>query len=62
LVQEATLIVDEDFLEAVTLATKSCGATAQLSIGKDIDVVKRVTSPPTVRDVTASLNESPTPS
>jgi len=57
-VQEATPFVNDDLLEAVTLAAKSYGATAQLSISKDIDIVRRVTSPP----VTASLHESPTPS
>ena len=60
LVQEATPIVNEDLLEAVTLAAKSCEATAQLSIDKDIDIVRRVTSPPIVGDVTTSLHESPT--
>jgi len=62
LVQEATIVVDENILEAVTLVTKSCGATVQLSIGKDIDIMRRMTSPPIVRDVRASLHESPTPS
>ena len=37
---------------------KLCDATGQLNIGKDIDIVRRVTSPL----VTASLHESPTPS
>ena len=60
--QEATPIVNENLLEAVTLAAKSCDATTQLCIGKDIDIVRRVTSPPIVGDVTASLHESPTPS
>jgi len=40
---------------------KSCGATAQLSIDKDINIVRRVTSPLAIRDVMASLHESPTP-
>jgi len=62
LVQEATPIVDEDLLDAITLAAKSCGATAQLSIGKDIDIVRRVNSPAAVGDVTTFLHESPTPS
>jgi len=53
LVQEATLVVDDDLLEVVTLATKSCGTTAQLSISKDVGIVTRVTSPP----VMASLHE-----
>jgi len=35
----------------VTLAAKSCGATTQLSIGKDIGIMRRVTLPPTVVDV-----------
>jgi len=56
-VQEATPVVDDDLLEAVTPAAKSCGATGQLSIGKDIDIARRVTLTP----VTASLHESPTP-
>ena len=60
--QEATPIVDEDLLEAVTLGAKSCGAIAQLSVGKDIDIKRKVTSPPTVGDITASLHESPTTS
>ena len=60
--QEATPIVDEDLLEAVTPAAKSCGTTAQLSIGKDIDIMKKVTLPPAIRDVTTSLHESPTTS
>jgi len=37
-------VVDEDLLDLVTLTTKSYGTTAQLSIGKDIDIVRRVTS------------------
>jgi len=57
-VQEVIPIVDDDLLEAATLTAKSCGATAQLSIGKDIDIMRRVASLP----VTASLHESPTPS
>ena len=56
--KEATPVVDGDLLEAVTLATKSCSATGQLSIGKDIDIMRRVTSPP----IMTSLYESPTPS
>ena len=59
---EATPVVDKDLVEAVTLAAKSCGATAQLSIGKDIDIMRRVTSPPTVGDVTTPLHGSPTSS
>ena len=55
--QEATLVVNDDLLKAVTLVAKSCGATGQLSIGKDIDIERRVTSPPI-----ASLHESRTPS
>ena len=56
--QEVTLVVDDDRLETITLAAKSCDATGQLSIIKDIDIVRRVTSPL----VTASLHESPSPS
>ena len=37
LIQEATPVVDEDLLEVVTLAAKSCGAIAKLSISKEID-------------------------
>ena len=55
---EATPIVDEDLLEAVNLVAKSCSVTAQLNISKDIDIVRRVTSPPIVGDVTTSLHES----
>jgi len=55
LVQEATPVIDDDLLEVVTLAAKLCGTTTQLSISKDIDIVRRVMSPP----VTASLHESP---
>ena len=58
----ATPIVDEDLLETVILAAKSHGTTAQLSIGKDIDIVKRVLLPPTVGDVMASSHGSPTTS
>ena len=54
---EVTPVVDEDLLETVTLATQSCCVIAQPSIGKDIDIMRRVTSPP----ITASLHESPTP-
>jgi len=57
-VQEATPVVDDDLLEVVTLAAKSCGVIAQLSISNDIDIMRRVTSPP----VMVSLHESPTPS
>ena len=57
--QEATPIADKDLLEAITFAAKSCGMTAQLSIGKDIDIVRRVTSAPIVGDVTTTLHESP---
>ena len=60
--QEDTVVVNEDLLKVVTFVAKSCRAIAQLSIGKDIDIVRRVTSPPTIRHVTASLNESPTTS
>ena len=56
--QEATPVVNENLLEAITFAAKSCGATAQLSIDKDIDIVRRVTSPL----VTTSSHESPNPS
>jgi len=62
LVQETTLVVDEDLLGVVTLAAKSCGAITQLSISKDIDTVRRVTSPSVVGDVMASLYELPTSS
>ena len=54
--QEATPVVDDDLLEAVTLVAKSCGATTQPSIGKVIDIMRRVMSP----YVIASLHESPT--
>jgi len=57
-VQEATPIVGDDLLEAVTLTAKSCDVTGQFSIGKDIDIVRRVTPAP----VMAPLHESPTPS
>ena len=46
-------------MEALNLVAKSCGVTAQLSIGKDIDIARRVTSPPVAGDVTTSLHESP---
>ena len=59
--QKATPVVDEDLLEAITLAGKSCGTTTQLII-KDIDIMRRVTSPPVVGDLTASLHQSPTTS
>jgi len=61
-VQGATPIVHEDLLEVVTLAAKSCGAIAHLSIDKDIDIVRRVTLPPTIGDVITSLHGSPTTS
>jgi len=57
-VQEGTPIVDDDLLEVITLAAKSCSVTAQLNISEDIDIVRRVMSPL----VTTSLHESPTPS
>jgi len=38
-VQEATLVVDDDLLEAITLTAKLCSAIGKLSIGKDIDIV-----------------------
>jgi len=56
-VQEATPVVDDNLLEAVTLVANSSGATGQPSIGKDIDIVRRVTTPP----VAASLQELPIP-
>ena len=56
--QEATPVVDEDLFEVVTLVAKSCGATVQLSISKDIDIVRRVTLPPTVGDVTNTNQHS----
>ena len=58
--QEDIPIVDEDLLDAITLAAKSCGTIAQLSIGKDIDIMRKVTSPLTIRDVTICLYGSPT--
>ena len=60
--EEASPVINEDLLAAVTLAAKSCGAIAKLNISKDIDIVKRVTSPLAVGDVTTSLHESPTTS
>ena len=60
--QGAIPIVHEDLLEVVTLAVKSCGATAYLSIDKDIDIVRRVTLPPTIGDVITSLHGPPTTS
>ena len=48
--QEATPVVNEDLLDAIILTAKSCGETAQLSIDKDIDIMRRVTSPPVVGD------------
>ena len=56
--QEGTPIVDDDLLEVITLAAKSCSVTAQLNISEDIDIVRRVMS----RLVTTSLHESTTPS
>jgi len=58
LMREATLIVDDNLLKVVTLAAKLCDATGQPSIGKDIDNVRSVTTPP----VTTFMHESPTPS
>jgi len=43
LVQEPTPVIDEDLVKAITLVAKSCGSTGQLSIDKDIDIVRRVT-------------------
>jgi len=60
-VQEATPVVDEDLLQVITLVAKSCGATAQLCISKDIDILRRVMSRFVIRDVMASLHELPTP-
>jgi len=60
--QEATPVVDKDLLGAVIPAAKLCGTTTQFGIGKDIGIVRRATSPPTMRDVTASLHGSPTTS
>ena len=60
--QEATPVVDEDLLEVVTLVGKSCGTIAQLSINKDIVIMRRVTSPCASGHVTTSLRRSPTTS
>ena len=49
---KAATPVVEDLLEVVTLVAKSYGVIAQLSIDKDIDIMRRVTSPPTIGDVT----------
>ena len=51
--QEATLVVDEQLLEAISLTLKSSTSRAYLDIGKDIDVVQRMTSPHAIGDGTS---------
>ena len=55
LVQEAMLIVDDNLLEAISLEAKSSISMAYLGIGKDIGIVRKVTSPHTIRDVNRSF-------
>ena len=56
--QEATLVVDEQLLEFVSLEAKSSIPIAQLSIDKDIEIVRRVSSTYTVGDATKALHVS----
>ena len=57
--QDATA-VDKQLLEAVSLAAKSSTTTAQLGIGKDIDIMGRVTLPHTIGEAMEALHVSPT--
>jgi len=45
LVQEATPVIDEQLLDEVNLSAKLSTAKASLHGGKDIEVVKRLSSP-----------------
>jgi len=58
-VQEATHVVDEQLLEAVSLVAKSSISIAQLSIGEDIDIIRRVTSHHIIGGETEALHVSP---
>jgi len=44
-VQKATTVVDEQIPKVINLVAKSSIPTAQLSIDKDIDIIRTVTSP-----------------
>ena len=60
MVQETTLVVDEQLLEAMGLEVESSIPAAQLGICKDINTVRRLTLPYIVGDVTEALYVSPT--